>query len=176
MRRVYVQGATYWRIERASIEKELPQLMPAGSPSSLTLHWTAGNYSTSYRAYQVLIAPDHILVSASLLSYFRHQHTWNRNSGNIGVSFMAMAGATERNAGLFPVTKDMVEIASLVVGMLQKKYGLSKSRLRDHAYWAKIDGYAGYRWDAQFILPWENQTLTEVVRRKGWWYRERVMT
>lgn len=174
MKRVFVQGRAYWRIERKDIKKDLPQFLPSRQLSAITLHWTAGSYTTPYRAYQVLIGTDHILVSENLLNFNLHQHTYRRNSSNLGVSFMAMAGATERNAGHFPITPDMVEMASLVVGMLQKKYNLGKGQLYDHSHWAQVDGYAGYRWDARFVLPWEGDTVTDVVRRKGWWYRERV--
>lgn len=174
MRRFFVQGVPYWRIERKDIKKDLPQLLPRGNPNAITLHWTAGSYTAPYKAYQILISTNHILVSERLLDYMRHGHTWRRNTGNIGVSFMAMAGATERNAGHFPITPDMVEMAALTVGMLQRKYGLGKGALYDHAHWARVDGYAGLRWDATFVLPWAGETVTDVVTTKAWWYRERV--
>ena len=176
MKPVKVQGVTYYSIPIKHIKRDLPALLPLARPGyvkNVTLHWTAGGYSTGYRAYQVLIGPETILVSASLLAFFRHQHTFRRNTHNIGVCFMAMAGATERNAGRFPVTARMVETASLVVGMLQKKYSLGKSQVVDHAHFAHIDGYRSWRWDIRF--PWApGENMMDVVRRKAWWYREKL--
>lgn len=175
MKRVFVQARAYWRIERAAIKSELPRLLPAGHVTCSTLHWTAGSYTTGYRAYQILIGLDHILVSETLLNWSIHQHTYLQNSKNIGVAFMAMAGATERNAGQYPVTKNMIEDAALIVAHLQRRYGLGPGQLTDHAYWAKRDGYAGLRWDCQWPVPWEGrELLTDVVRRKAKWYADNL--
>lgn len=176
MKQVTVQGRRYWLIPTKDIKQSLPQFLPMARPGyvkNVTLHWTAGSYQSGYRAYQILVGPGHIMVSEKLLAFYQHQHTWGRNSRNIGVCFKGMAGATERNAGSFPVTKQMIEDCSLVVGMLQKKYGLSKPQAVDHSYWAKIDGYSSYRWDVRY--PLENgETIMDMVRRKAWWYRGKL--
>lgn len=174
MRAVTVQGRRYYRIEASAIKSELLQLLPAGQPTHITLHWTAGAYHQPYAAYQVLVADDYILVSANLLHYSMHQHTWRRNGGNLGVCFMAMAGATERNHGRFPITPKMVERAALVVGMLQHRYQLPWANVVDHAHWAQVDGYPGQRWDARAHLSWEGETADTAVIRKARWYASKL--
>lgn len=175
MKRLLVQGQPFYRIEAKDIRTELPKLMPAGKAHYITLHWTAGGYDTPFADYQVLIGRDYILVSESLLNWSRHQHTWRRNTGNIGVSFMAMTNATLRNPGPHPVTKTQIEHCALTVALLVRRYALDWSWLVDHAHWAAIDGYPGQRWDCQWPVPWEgNEALTDVVRRKAKWYYQKA--
>jgi hypothetical protein len=175
MRKQYVQGRLYYRIEADEIKTEMPKLMPNGYVKGVNLHWTAGAYGTGYKAYQILIGEDYILVSATLLYWNVHQHTWRRNSNRIGVSFMALAGANERNMGRYPLTREMIERCALVVGMIQNKYNFTWSEMLDHAYWAIVDGYKGYRWDIRMPLPFGvNETAYDSVLRKSKWYASKL--
>ncbi|MEZ0374921.1 MAG: N-acetylmuramoyl-L-alanine amidase [Candidatus Sericytochromatia bacterium] len=174
MKRLSVQGAPFYRIEAADIRAELPKLFPAGTARYITLHWTAGGYNVPFSDYQILIGHEYILISEDMLNWSRHQHSWRRNTGNIGISFMAMANATERNAGPAPVTKPMIEHCALVAALIVRRYALDWFALVDHAHWAALDGYPGQRWDCQWPVPWEHgEHLTDVVKRKAKWYHEK---
>lgn len=172
---VNVQGRPFYRIEAHEIEERLPSLLHPGRVDWVTEHWTAGAYGVPYSDYQILVDSQYILVSSNVLAWNRHQHTWRRNTSNIGIAYMAMARATERNAGSYPITKEMVERAALVKAILAKRYSLPWERFFDHAYWAKRDGYPGLRWDVRFKLFWEqNQTIYEAGVRKARWYFQRL--
>lgn len=175
MKKTLVQGIPFWRIEAKDIRAELPLLMPNGHARTITLHWTAGGYDNAFADYQVLIGNDYILVSDSLLNFSRHQHTWHRNTFNIGVAFMAMFNATEHNPGPAPVTKNMVEHCALTCSMIVRRYAMGWNQLVDHASWAGVDGYPGERWDCQWPVPWEGgEYLTDVVVRKAKWYHSKA--
>lgn len=71
-------------------------------------HWTAGAHlanAVDRAAYHVLIEGDGTVIRAAEPSAAR-SHTRNANSGAIGISLCAMAGAVERPfaAGAYPVT------------------------------------------------------------------------
>lgn len=179
MRKQLVQGKPYYRIERQEIEGSLVNLVQSrsGAVDWITLHWTAGSYKTPYKSYQVLIGPTYILVSFDLLNFARHQHTYHRNSRNIGVSFMAMANG-------YPVTESQMEMCAQVCAILKKKYSIQWTRLQDHAFWAKKDGYPGLRWDVRKklndgesqSLGLRSETVFERVVRKSKWYFDHMFT
>lgn len=173
MRQVQVQGRPYWRLETNEIFKELPGLLPAGNPQWVTEHWTAGPYGVGFHDYQILIADSYILVSTDFLNYAKHQHTWRRNSQNIGMAYMAMVNATERNPGPCPVTAGMMERMGIVKALLARRYGFGFSSFVDHAHWANVDGYPGQRWDNRFVLP-SGHTIYSATQSKGKWYLKQI--
>lgn len=163
-----VQGASYYRIPADEIEAGLKSVLTPGTVEELTFHWTAGAYNHAYRAYQILIDDDYILVATDILNWYGHQHTWRRNYRNIGISFMAMANG-------YPLTRIMVERGALVAAILKKYYSIRWDWILDHAFWAKLDGYPGLRWDIRLKLAWENQqTAYHAILRKARWYYNKL--
>ena len=174
MRQVSVQGRPYWRLETNEIPKELPGLLPNGTPPRwVTEHWTAGPYGVGFSDYQILIADSYILVSADPLNWAKHQHTWRRNSQNLGIAYMAMANATERNPGPCPVTAGMMERMGIVKALLAIRYGLGFNAFVDHAHWAQVDGYPGQRWDNRFRIS-PTHTVYSATQSKGKWYMKQI--
>lgn len=173
MREVSVQGRNYWRLETAEIQAKLPGILPQGNPAWVTEHWTAGPYGMGFKDYQILIADSYILVSQTFLNYALHQHTWRRNTRNIGIAYMAMMNATERNPGPCPVTAGMLERMGIVKAILTKHFNLGFHQFVDHAHWAHVDGYPGQRWDNRFKLN-EKDTVYSTTQKKAKWYATKI--
>lgn len=174
MMRTYVGGRLYFKFTEETMNR-LPELLTPGYVEEVTVHWTAGAHNQPYRYYQILIGTDHVLVSANILGWGVHQHTYARNYANIGVSFMAMAGATEQNGGPYAITKVMVERCAWVLAQLKKRYKLGWDCILDHRFWAELDGYANLRWEALWPVPWEGgELLRHVLHRKAKWYLEKI--
>lgn len=163
---ISVDGVKYFTLEAGQVLKEGLQCLPASNQvSAVTLHWTAGNYNQGFNDYQILISDSQVWISKRFLDWHLHQHTWRRNTGNVAISLMAMAPDA-------PVTRGMIERAAAAIGLVRKRYGLSDDQVRDHGFYAKLDGYWPDRVDVQIgRVRWEeNQPLDRVLKRKGAWY------
>lgn len=168
MQVVSVQGLPYYKIAASNIERDLLALLKK-SPNkntvqTVTEHWTAGSYTTPYKAYQILVNPNYILVSHNITNYRLHQHTAFRNTGNIAVTYMAMANGC-------PVTNLQIERHALVKAILKHVYKLDWSDFKDHAHWAKVDGYWPHRWDTQLKIT--GGTVYSVGLSKAKWYYDK---
>lgn len=146
---VNVQGLDYYWIDHEDIPSKMESFLKDAKIDDIVFHWSAGGYSTYYAFYQNLIVPGGVLVSSNYYSG-KHQHTWKRNWGQVAISFMAMAKG-------FPVTDEMVEIASKVSAVLQKRYSLDWEDFKTHAHFARLDGYSSLRWDTE--LKWHGGQL-----------------
>ena len=110
--------------------------MPDATIARLILHWTAGSHrATEFdrEHYHFLVEYDGKLIrgkpTVDLNSLPRAKagyaaHTRNCNTGSIGLSLCAMAGAVERpfNAGLAPLTKEQWDAGSTYAAELCKRY------------------------------------------------------
>lgn len=104
-------------------------------------HWTAGtNKATALdrKHYHFIIEGDGAIVSGNLppeanLSTRDGEyaaHTLNCNTGSIGISLAAMAGAVERpfSAGRFPITQDQIDALTRLTARLCVKYRIPVER------------------------------------------------
>jgi len=106
---VYVEGHKYTKIQSKDLFSELAKYLRFPFPIYYTtLHWSASSYDKPHSNYHINIADDYILISNEIITRW-HSHCYKRNRNNLGLTFMAMAGATERNAGKYPVTQRMIE-------------------------------------------------------------------
>ena len=93
-------------------------------------------------------------------------HTRRRNSYRIGLSVMAMYGATMADYGSYPPTPKQIETLCAVAALCVVKYGLVvDEHVRTHYEWAVADGYYPNRWN--FMR--EGSTLRGKVK----WYAQR---
>lgn len=170
MQTVAVQGLPYYKIDAANIERDLPALLKKvanrSSVKFVTEHWTAGSYTTPYKAYQILVNPNYILVSHNITNYANHQHTAWRNTGNVAVTYMAMANG-------YPVTPLQMERHALVKAILKEEFNLPWESFKDHAYWAKVDGYYPHRWDTQQKLLGGGTVYSVGLGKARWYYDKR---
>ncbi|HEX3549285.1 MAG TPA: N-acetylmuramoyl-L-alanine amidase [Candidatus Elarobacter sp.] len=147
----------------APLREWRPEL-PPGDLRSISLHWTAGDYETTFEAYHwcltgardVTVHHTHDLranmrdVRAGGAPPYA-AHTARRNSWSIGVAVGAMGGATPSDFGAWPITEAQVDALCEVAAVLARFYAIPLDAVRTHAEAALDDGYFGdgdeQRWD-----------------------------
>jgi N-acetyl-anhydromuramyl-L-alanine amidase AmpD len=133
---------------------------PLGKPKLITLHWTAGNYDTTYNHYHFNVKGSGEVVQ-TLSVLYKGSHTWQRNANNIGVSMCCMF------SNKYPPTKKQIEATAKLVADLVGIFDIEWDNIKDHAHYAKLDGYANLRWDVG--------ALNYKILEKAKWYRDRVI-
>lgn len=152
----------------------------------IIIHWTAGGHTPSgldKEHYHFIIAGDGSVhngkfpVEANIkpISGKYAAHTLNCNTGSIGVSLAAMAGAVERpfNAGRAPITKKQEEALTTLLVKLCDKYGipLTPQTVLTHAEVQPTLGIAQRgKWDICWLpgmtQPGEPFTVGNVIRER----------
>lgn len=174
LEKINVQGVAYFKIDQKDIMKELPVLLNKIAKNIsvqwITAHWSAAPLNMPFKHYQVNVGDGFILIAADLGKWINHQHTWKRNTGNIGISFMAMGIGEDKDKYIIP-TENMIECFSSTQAILAKFFKIDWKRVVDHAYFAKIDGYPQDRWDIQLKMN-KTETLYDICLKKSKWYYE----
>jgi hypothetical protein len=176
--KVKIEGINYYKIPGNDIFELLPGILPETTDKDklkVTLHWSAGNYSKLESDYQILSTVDGcIYVSEYFLKYSVHQHTWRRNTYNIGVSFMAMYNKLK-----FPVTDLMIESVAKVQAVLHDFYDIPWTNFKDHKYYSDLDKYEPQfsKWDCrtQHLENGKLIYLFDKVLQKSKWYYEKYL-
>ncbi len=144
--------------------------LPSGNLYSVVLHWTAGDYATTYPAYHFCLsgaADVHVVASGDLRANMRDlrargaagyaAHTAGRNSFAAGIAICAMEGATPHDFGPCPLTAAQIEALCFVAAAVARFYRISLAAVRTHAEAAIDDGYFGAgddeRWDIARLAP-----------------------
>ena len=133
----------------------------------IILHWTAGGHSPNavdLKAYHFVISGKGEVVKGVFPVEANEApkagkyaaHCLNCNTGSIGVSLAAMAGATEYpfNVGKYPVTQAQVDSLVSFVASLCDKYGIpvTPETVLSHAEVQKNLGIAQKnKWDITYI-------------------------
>ncbi|MCI5836726.1 MAG: N-acetylmuramoyl-L-alanine amidase [Veillonellaceae bacterium] len=148
-----------------------------GAIRYITLHWTAADYdAVNYNAY-------HIVISGAGAIYLNREleragaHTWRRNTANVGVAIACCGGrppniwadGTVADWGDYPPTDEQVEVMAQVVAYLAVGLGVPAENIRDHHYWAEMDGYGSDRIDIM-ALPQEPGNGRDIILGKARWY------
>lgn len=132
---------------------------PLGYPDKLTIHWSAGNYTQTYSHYHFCVQGDGTVIQTLPIA-FKGSHTWKRNSNNIGISMCCMADG-------YPPTNKQIERTAKLIAELVGIYNISWDQVRDHRYYAVLDGYENLRWDVgDYIVK---------LLAKAKWYREQII-
>lgn len=144
-------------------------------------HWSAHDYQSVFPAYHFCVATSssgNIVVANTHdvrenmrdvyegpeLAYA--QHTRKRNSYALGISVMAMEGASPSDFGRYPLTGQLVDALCLVGARLAAFYEvrIDADHVMSHAEAAVRDGYFGtneeQRWDIARLAP-SSRTLVE---------------
>jgi hypothetical protein len=188
MREQIVDGKfKYTRLESNQIFESLPDLVKTNfKVEFLTLHWSAGAYHDSSNYYHFNVGgssdSEGYLLASNQLNTRWHYHLPfsipsrsdipNRNPNNLGLSFLAMAGATQHDMGKYPITHGMVETMAKTIALLKKEHNLNWGQVVDHAHFAKIDKYESYRWDCRFIMPSGRYLTDEVIQKAKWYFNK----
>jgi hypothetical protein len=146
-------------------------------------HWSAHDYVSVFPAYHFCVVEQ---AGGELVVVNTHdvrenmrdvysgpeadyaKHTRNRNSYALGISVMAMEGATPQDFGRYPLTEKLVEGLCIVGAQLAAFHGvpIDADHIMTHAEAALRDGYFGtaeaQRWDlARFVAKPEPLTDEE---------------
>jgi hypothetical protein len=164
----------------------------------ITLHWSAGTYNQIFDgyAYCVVFNPKNgnVWIVKTLRATEKGYHLWGRNSGHMGVSFMAMRGASpDGHTGQYPIPDVMAQaawafVAEMCIDLKHKpddmiahaKKASNATQIwtvpgeiqmpfvADHRAFARKDGYPAARFDiGDFFPDWHNKIL---------WYYGKFMT
>jgi hypothetical protein len=148
------------------------------------LHWTAGWYNQTFADYTFNITGDgSIFVSNEDLSKVL-AHTAGRNSGSIGITLCACAGATSNDLGQAPPTDAQIESMSMLVAVLANTLDLTIDLQRVMTHGEAADNLDGYqaterygpdstceRWDLAILRTgdlWKSGG--NILRGKANWY------
>jgi hypothetical protein len=146
---------------------------PPGDLRFIYLHWTAGDYATTYPAYHFCIAlgadgAPALVATHDLRANMRDvrgaappyaAHTAGRNSYAIGIAVCGMADATPHDFGAYPLREDLLGLACETAARLCARYAIPIDArfVRTHAEAALDDGYFGAgeeeRWDIARLAP-----------------------
>jgi hypothetical protein len=167
--------------------------LPAGTLRSVFLHWTAGDYTTTFPAYHFCLsgATDvrinatrdlranmrDVRTCASASAYAAH--TQGRNSFAAGIAICAMGGATPHNFGAYPLTDAQIDALCVVTARLVQYYRIPIAAVRTHAEAAFEDGYFGcadddVRWDIARLEPAAGQLAAAEAASAGNRLRSRI--
>ena len=154
-----------------------------GSINLITLHWTGGSYTQTWPKYHFNVTGSGQTMRTLPLSE-KGEHTWGRNTGNIGITMCCMA-----NARTLPTMKQIEETAALIADLsIQFKIGFNDVyaaqrhkvinqtripipgtvdvfRITDHAAYARVDGYYPDRWDC-------GRYTNEIIKKARWYAAE----
>lgn len=140
---------------------------PHGRLDRIYLHWSAGDYTTTYPAYHfcivwdgetAAIVPTHDLRANMRDVYFNDEHpyaahTYRRNAYSAGLAVMGMLGATPSDFGEFPLLDECVNAICECAATIAVRYDIpiDSDHIMTHAEAAIRDGYFGTaeaeRWD-----------------------------
>lgn len=157
-------------------------------------HWSAGDYASVFPAYHFCIAttPSGLVVvnTHDVRENMRAvhedperpyaQHTRGRNSYALGISIMAMEGATPANFGAYPLTEALIDGLCLVGARLAAFYNvpIDADRVMSHAEAAVRDGYFGasdeQRWDIARLVPSDSPLVEREATDVGEALRSRM--
>lgn len=158
--------------------------------AQLYLHWTAGRYGEYYDDYHLNIDADGtVYCTCTELQQYK-AHTWQRNSGSIGIALCCGLGAqansgSDADLGDFAPTAAQIDKLAQVVALLSCKLGLplTAAAVMTHCEAAFSDGYGPYsgdvetRWDLWYVRDSPGDGVMrpggQVLRGKALWYLSR---
>lgn len=132
--------------------------MRLGKIKRVTMHWSACDYQTTFDAYHYCIVYDKKADKAHVVRMLKlnqmGQHAAKANTGNVGVSFMAMKGADTTQFGSFPVTNTMLKVGARFVAEFCFRYKLDPEKaVTDHEHVDReVGNPPGRRWDIRPYL------------------------
>lgn len=172
-------------------------LIPSFAPGELRaiyLHWTAGDYATTYPAYHFCVAlgPGGLPFVAATHDVRANMrdvraggepyaaHTAGRNSFALGLAICGMVGATPDDFGAYPLRDDLIDACCRLAAHAARAYGiaLDAASVMTHAEAALVDGYFGSgddeRWDIARLVPEPRPLVADDARRTGDALRARI--
>jgi hypothetical protein len=167
----------------------------SGRIEAIYTHWSAHDYASVFPAYHfcVVETPAGVIevvnthdVRENMRDVYEPperpyaQHTRKRNSYALGISVMAMEGATPQDFGKYPLTDALVEGLCVVGARLASFYGvpIDDEHIMTHAEAALYDGYFGTdpdrRWDLARFAASPTPLAEQEARDRGEELRARM--
>jgi hypothetical protein len=176
------------------------QAKALGREPKIYLHWTAGHYHNLFADYHVNIDGDGQLWVEKDFDV-KLKHTWNRNTGSIGVAICGCYGAGSQSLGAEPPTQKQIEMMAQVIWKIADALWLTidKAHVLTHGeaannedgdfschdpypWWNDSYGDGDTRGDLEYLgteeSPCYNPYATDgtrggdVLRGKANWYRK----
>ncbi len=164
----------------------IPIFVP-GDLRAIYLHWTAGDYRTTYPAYHFCVALGDdgrptVVATHDARANMRDvragdapyaAHTAGRNSFALGLAICGMAGAEPADFGDYPLRDDLVRTFCELAAYAARAYGIAidAEHVMTHAEAALVDGYFGTsddeRWDIARLRPEARPLASDDARRTG---------
>jgi N-acetyl-anhydromuramyl-L-alanine amidase AmpD len=148
------------------------------------LHWSAGHYGQPHGSYHYNIDQDGTVYTGVESLTERLPHTWEQNSGSVGVSMLCCAFASPDDLGdparveqygeeylndneipYEPPTDAQIEAMAQVVAVLCQELAVPMEYVKTHAEQALIDGYGPGSGDPQ--TRWDLWVLPGVIKGQG---------
>lgn len=149
----------------------------------ITLHWGANHYEDTSDHYHINILGDGTIYSDYDNLDVYCEHTWHRNTNNIGISLSCCfdagvwADGTVKFGTEPPTDKQVDTMAKIVYKICKAKgWDIVYDRVKTHAEWADIDGYGIHdsdpdmRWDL-LKLPQEDGEGGDIIRGKAIYFQ-----
>lgn len=168
-------------------------LRARGDVNKIYLHWSAGRYRSSFDDYHINILgePAEVVLTTDDLTEYK-PHTWQRNSGAVGIALACCYGAVTSNGydtdfGEYPPTPEQIDLMSKVVTILCTGLDLpiDKEHVMTHCEAAIEDGYGPYsddpemRWDLWYLPDSPGDGILkpggDVIRGKAIWYYNQLL-
>ena len=167
-----------------------------GREPRLILHWSAGYYNTIFPDYHINITGDgDIFLTTDDLSETLN-HTWQANTGNVGISLCCAYDANTDDLGDYAPTQAQIEIMAQVIAAIADGLWLTidKDHVQTHgeigddtSVYDDEDLYGPQngceRWDLQYLGTDESPEYTSdhsdpstggnVLRGKANWYKNK---
>lgn len=164
-----------------------------GDAPKIIIHWTAGHYWQPFSDYHInIMRSGELQTDCDSLAEVL-EHTWELNTGTIGIAMCCCADADTEDLGEEPPTGDQIEIMAKVIATLcreldipcDRDYVMTHGEAGDNPeLYAEEDLYGPQngceRWDCQFLGTRESpmyttdhedpQTGGNVLRGKALWY------
>ncbi len=161
-----IETYPHWRLDQWT------PVLPQGRIDRIYTHWSAHPYKFVFPAYHFCVTTDE---SGAIVVVHTHDvtenmrdvrqlpnepyapHTRGRNSYALGISIMAMEGATPQDFGEYPLTEPLVDGLCLLAAKLARYYEvpIDAEHIMSHAEAALHDGYFGTapheRWDIAWL-------------------------
>jgi N-acetyl-anhydromuramyl-L-alanine amidase AmpD len=116
-----------------------------------------------------------IYTGCNSLTEYR-EHTWHRNSGNVGIALACCVDGDTNDLGACPPTNEQIESVSQLVAVICKYANLPiiADYVMTHGEIADIDGYGlgsgdpQTRWDLKFLSnDKKNENGGDIIREKA---------
>lgn len=184
-----IETYPHWKLHARTPE------LPQGRIERIYTHWSAHDYHSVFPAYhfcitsngdgEILVVNTHD-VRENMRDVYQAPdepyaaHTRGRNSHALGISIMAMEGATPSDFGRYPLTEPLIDGLCLLGAKLAKYYGVTidADHVMSHAEAALHDGYFGTapeeRWDIARLRAEDRPLVPDDGRVVGEELRERM--